>query len=131
MFRHRPRNGTDSSFHHRPCGVRVPTSPAEGDGIKVADSLTACNDFHSKMQVTAGGLYVLMPHEVHKAVNINLIIPGAVVNALVCCEVVPELMRGQFKRKLICKFRDHVLYCVTGERFSMTTYKEIVRIKRA
>ena len=83
--------------------------------VQVGYATLACQYFVCHVEIAAGSVYVLMAHEVHKAVYVHLAVCAVLVYAVVRGEVVPELVRRKFKGQGIRQAGDEQLHGVACE----------------
>ena len=79
-----------------------------------------------EMKIAFGRLDILMPHDVHKLVNIDPALLLHVVNTIVCGKIMPELMRRELKGDDASELRNHELYRITGQRIAVPVQKKPV-----
>ena len=82
--------------------------------IQMRYGIAACYYLIGKVQIPPGRFHIFMAHEVHQAVYIHLAVMLILIDAVVGGKVVPELMGGQFKGKLVGKFGNHKFDSISG-----------------
>ena len=94
--------------------------------IKMGNMPLAGENLIGEMKIAFGRLDILMPHDVHKLVNIDPALLLHVVNTIVCGKIMPELMRRELKRDDAGELRNHELYRITGQRITVPIQKKPV-----